>query len=231
MNVVNTFGANGLLSRYSQNFAPSGDYERFYAFDPQGNAAEMITGAGSSGTILASSTYDAFGDEAISTTTYADSYDGFGAQFGYFEDAADGLELLGSRYYDPAEGRFINRDPVGYEGGQNLYEAFLDNPLTYRDPNGHVAAGIIGTIGAGGGIGPIFGGGAEGSIGVIGDGLGTIGLQWCVTTSFGGVGAFAGPGGQGTLWPGNFGGPPDPGSGVVTEPWAPIGGVGIKAGE
>jgi hypothetical protein len=74
VNVVNTFGANGVLARYSVNFAPSGDYERFYAYDPQGSCAEMIAGVGTSGTLLQSNTYDAFGNQTASTSAYGDAY-------------------------------------------------------------------------------------------------------------------------------------------------------------
>lgn len=31
------------------------------------------------------------------------------------------MMLLTHRYYDPTEGRFLNRDPIGYAGGMNLY--------------------------------------------------------------------------------------------------------------
>jgi RHS repeat-associated protein len=36
-----------------------------------------------------------------------------GGQWGYHADYATGLLLLGRRYYDPALGRFLTRDPLG----------------------------------------------------------------------------------------------------------------------
>ena len=33
----------------------------------------------------------------------------------------------GRRYYDPATGRFVTRDPIGYGGGTNLY-GYLRRP-------------------------------------------------------------------------------------------------------
>lgn len=39
------------------------------------------------------------------------------------------------RYYDPAVGRFINQDPIGLRGGQNLYQ-YVINPTGQIDPMG-----------------------------------------------------------------------------------------------
>jgi hypothetical protein len=34
------------------------------------------------------------------------------------------------------EGRFISKDPIGFEGGINVYSYTLNNPVTYTDPMG-----------------------------------------------------------------------------------------------
>ncbi|WP_277890529.1 RHS repeat-associated core domain-containing protein, partial [Escherichia coli] len=39
------------------------------------------------------------------------------------------------RYYDPDVGRFMVTDPIGLNGGINLY-AYVKNPLTWIDPLG-----------------------------------------------------------------------------------------------
>ncbi|MDE2206236.1 MAG: hypothetical protein KGK12_06310, partial [Armatimonadetes bacterium] len=57
----------------------------------------------------------AFGARSISGTP-TDPYSGFGAQYGTYSDTETGLQLLGYRYYDPAQGRFVNRDPIGMAG-------------------------------------------------------------------------------------------------------------------
>jgi RHS repeat-associated protein len=36
-----------------------------------------------------------------------------------------------ARYYDPMEGRFIQKDPIGFAGGINLYSYVGNNPLNY----------------------------------------------------------------------------------------------------
>jgi hypothetical protein len=61
---------------------------------------------------------------------------------------------VGARYYDPATGRFLQRDPIGIRGGSNVY-AYTDSaPTNSVDPSG------LYTIGVGvGGVGYLFGGG------------------------------------------------------------------------
>ncbi|MCC5648130.1 RHS repeat-associated core domain-containing protein [Nostoc sp. CHAB 5824] len=63
----------------------------------------------------------------------------YGGQWGYLKDSETGLLLLGHRYYDPTTGRFINRDPIGYEGGINLYAYTENDPVNLTDPTGFSA--------------------------------------------------------------------------------------------
>nr|WP_237150821.1 MULTISPECIES: RHS repeat-associated core domain-containing protein [unclassified Pseudomonas] len=39
------------------------------------------------------------------------------------------------RYYDPEVGRFVKQDPIGLNGGDNLYQ-YGSNPLGWIDPLG-----------------------------------------------------------------------------------------------
>ena len=41
---------------------------------------------------------------------------------------ATGLYNFRARWYDPAAGRWLSKDPIGLEGGLNLYEAFENIP-------------------------------------------------------------------------------------------------------
>jgi len=61
---------------------------------------------------------------------------GFGGQFGYYTDVETGLLCLTHRYYDPGTGKFVNRDPIGYAGGENLYGFAGGNPVNESDPSG-----------------------------------------------------------------------------------------------
>ena len=68
---------------------------------------------------------------------------GYKAQWGYYTDVESGILLLTHRYLDPAMGRLLTRDPIGFEGGVNLY-AYVGNGVVMRaDPRGTVAPGLI----------------------------------------------------------------------------------------
>ncbi|MDE2125574.1 MAG: RHS repeat-associated core domain-containing protein [Armatimonadetes bacterium] len=69
---------------------------------------------------------------------------GLGSQYGYYSDSETGLQLLGYRYYDPAEGRFVNRDPIGMAGGVNVYGYVGNDAGNGADPEGLVRIWRIG---------------------------------------------------------------------------------------
>jgi RHS repeat-associated protein len=90
----------------------------------------------------------------ISNSYYANSYilDAFGnllstlptqpnpmqyvGRDGYYTDAT-GLDYVRARYYDPVNGRFVNRDPIGFDGGDwNLYVYVSNAPTILVDPSG-----------------------------------------------------------------------------------------------
>ena len=51
-------------------------------------------------------------------------------------DEGNGLLYMRARYYDPAIGRFINKDPIGLLGGINMYAYVGNNPVNWIDPWG-----------------------------------------------------------------------------------------------
>ncbi|MCH7903841.1 MAG: hypothetical protein IH944_04650 [Armatimonadetes bacterium] len=98
-----------------------------------------------SGAVTASRVYDAYGNLVSSTGTWQGPF-GYGGAFGYQEEA-NGLKLLGHRYYDPDTGRFLTPDPIG--SGRNWY-AYIDNsPVSGFDASGlvriDIAAGAAAT--------------------------------------------------------------------------------------
>jgi RHS repeat-associated protein len=82
--------------------------------------------------IVDTRTYDTFGN-LISQN--GSSKCNLGFQGKYF-DLESGLYYFYNRYYNPANGRFINEDPIGLDGGLNMYDFVKNDPLNYIDPFG-----------------------------------------------------------------------------------------------
>jgi RHS repeat-associated protein len=51
-------------------------------------------------------------------------------------DVETGWYFFRGRYYDPASQRFVQEDPIGYEGSSNLYSYGEGNPTNGTDPYG-----------------------------------------------------------------------------------------------
>jgi len=114
------FGANGLIA-----------YGSFiYQFDPQGNAVHIMD---NSRNVLANLAYDAWGQLMSGSNPAPYGYKG---QWGYYADVESGILLLTHRYLDPATGRFLTRDPIGAEGGVNLYAYVGNGVVLWNDPRG-----------------------------------------------------------------------------------------------
>ena len=133
LTAVNDFGADGVWARHTQTT------DWFYTFDPQGCLSQKISRSGS---VMCSSVFNAQGHEAT-TDTHPDPFSGYGGQWGYYADwetsgdnGGSCLYLLGHRFYDPNAGRFINRDPIGYRGGVNVYAYTGNDPVNRADPSG-----------------------------------------------------------------------------------------------
>ena len=76
--------------------------------------------------------YDTFGNiiNRVGTST-----GNLGFQGKYY-DQESGLYYFYNRYYNPANGRFINEDPIGLNGGLNMYGFVENNPVNSIDPFG-----------------------------------------------------------------------------------------------
>ncbi len=78
-------------------------------------------------------TYDSFGMGKPANNTFSNSYTYTGREW----DKETGLYYYRARYYDPMEGRFISKDPIGFDGGDvNLFAYVQNSPTTRNDPTG-----------------------------------------------------------------------------------------------
>jgi RHS repeat-associated protein len=143
---VYTWGAAGLVSENISWLASTGNPgSLFYAYYPNGATLALtdINGAG---------------QDVYLNSAYGEQWDYFGAgdanpfqfggQAGYYTDqwSTLGFTLCGARWYVPNAGFWLNRDPAGYQGGDNLYRYCGDDPLAAIDPRGlqslHVSGGL-----------------------------------------------------------------------------------------
>lgn len=104
----------------------SGNY--YYLFDGLDSVVGLTD---ASGNLVATYSYDPYGQVASSTGTVTNPWR-FAAAY---LDTATGLYKMGARYYDPSLGRWTQQDAL--ESG-NLYAYVADNPVNASDPAGTV---------------------------------------------------------------------------------------------
>ncbi len=101
----------------------------YYLFDGRGNVVSVVD---ESANEVAGYIYDAFG-ELRSVTGSLEQPFRFSTKY---YDAGTGLMDFGYRFYVPDSGRWLTRDPLEFEGGINLYQYVLGNPINFVDPLG-----------------------------------------------------------------------------------------------
>ena len=86
------------------------------------------------GTVVASYTYDAFGNTLSQSGTMCDVF-----RFRYstkYYDPETCLYYYGYRFYSPSLMRWLNRDPIEEEGGVNVYSFCKNNGIVNYDTDG-----------------------------------------------------------------------------------------------
>jgi RHS repeat-associated protein len=118
-------GIGGLLSKMNSLTAQT----FLYTFDANGNVGQLVDA--SDGTITAHYEYDPFGNVLVITGSEAEN-NIFRFSTKYF-DAETELYNYGYRDYSPKLGRWTSRDPIGEEGGLNLYGFVRNDPINFWD--------------------------------------------------------------------------------------------------
>ncbi len=68
------------------------------------------------------------------------------------------LAMPAHAFYDPSLGRWLNRDPIGERGGQNLYQFVHNDPVRHLDDDGLFVIAIPAMLAGGEGLGVFLGG-------------------------------------------------------------------------
>ena len=101
----------------------------FYHQDGLGTVTDLTDSAGSTAKSYA---YDAYGTIVDQTGTVDQPYSYTGREL----DSETGLMYHRARYYDPRNGRFLQKDPLRFINGANLYIYTMNNPANFADPLG-----------------------------------------------------------------------------------------------
>jgi RHS repeat-associated protein len=125
----NTQNPNGYGGLVSQNRSAASNY---YGFDSQQSTRILVS---VSGMITDSLSFKAFGEELQTGSGTANPF-WFGGQVGYFRDLP-GVMNVGQRKLVATNGVFLNRDLIGFAGGDvNLLRYVGNNPVVRIDPSG-----------------------------------------------------------------------------------------------
>ncbi|NEP80128.1 MAG: hypothetical protein F6K39_19355, partial [Okeania sp. SIO3B3] len=135
--VVGEYDGDGnLVARYTHGIGLESRIDplngaNYYDFDAIGSTAGLT---GSNGGYVNRYSYLPFGEDLVKDEEVPNPFEYVG-QFGLM-DEGNGLDFVRARYYMPSEGRFLTPDPIGQDGGVNLYAYVENSPVDLIDING-----------------------------------------------------------------------------------------------
>lgn len=100
-----------------------------YLYDGKGNITAITDAAQ---TLAAAYRYDAFGVLMTQTGSLDQPFAFSTKRY----NASTGLNYYGYRFYGPKMGRWLTQDPIGVDGGINLYGFVQNDPVNLIDPEG-----------------------------------------------------------------------------------------------
>ena len=103
-----------------------------YAHDANKNVSELVSAR--TGGTAAHYDYSSFGKTLIAAGPLRNR-NPFRFSSEYVDDAT-GLSYYNWRHYDPVHGTWLGRDPIGTDGGVNLYAFCGNDPINFFDSNG-----------------------------------------------------------------------------------------------
>ena len=106
-----------------------------YCFPRYANNGNITRYIGEDGSVVAQFVYDSYGNIIEQSGTFAEL---LAIRFSTkYTDSEVGLVSYLRRFYDSFNGRWINRDPIGESGGENLYAFCENNAISKYDALGH----------------------------------------------------------------------------------------------
>jgi RHS repeat-associated protein len=186
-------------TRYFDQGVQIGGQAYYYVADRLGSVRQLVDGTGA---VRAQYDYDPYG----APTKISGDLDSDVGFTGIVWNQPSGLAFAMHRAYDAQSTRWLNRDPMGEQGGINLYGYARENPVNVIDPSGFcfIDIGVSGGIGLGGTVGVQIGTDGSGGIGIhpyAGVGITTPTLGVSVQGSQGNTGAGNSIGVQGSAGP------------------------------
>jgi len=109
----------------------TGEEQKIYYFinDHLGTPQKLLN---ESANVVWSADYKPYGEADVNVNTFSNEF----RLPGQYYDSENGLHFNYHRYYDPSIGRYLRADPIGLDGGTNLYSYVSNDPINSIDPLG-----------------------------------------------------------------------------------------------